>query len=164
MTANVVTHERFLQGDSVALKGLGIPVSDIPDSELQAEFADLELPEAKTGEEHLGYLTPDQMRLFLEYYTVLTDFKEREQELGADHLSQLSEEYRRGGLTAAAQGAQDIDIPADEFKALARLHGLSTLLQHVFYWPLKEQHDAHDSTLGIRARGRVVRVGTAAAR
>lgn len=117
------------------------------------KFEDLKLPSVSGTEQTLGELTDYEKELFVSFYHAQAELEDLSREFGADFLTKMSDAIRNRTEDQLANEEIDEDVAYDIF----RLSRKVDYLKGLFYWYIGERFQAHDFTLGIRDKGKVIR-------
>lgn len=159
MTAhnNVIADARFLTPDRILeLEAAGATVHI--DTALEA----LDLPEPEYGEVIVGTLTPAEAALFADLYAANLAGEERTKQLLGAKLEKLGSSIRSlgggKGLASLMDDANLTDVDDEELNEYHRLTQRAAMLHTAFYYHVGERLSSHGWRLGIRSKGRIVRI------
>jgi hypothetical protein len=151
MSAQILTSAKFLNEKTTEqLKSLGIEIS----AKVQLEA--LDLPEPAYGEEVMTELDEDEALLFAELYHLNEALDAKRRDYMAESLAKLGSSLRE---------RSERDLTPENFrmsdaqeKEVHRLQQQASMLHAMLYWRLGERLDCHEFRMGVRSRGRVVKL------
>ena len=132
------------------LKALGIEIST------RTQLEALDLPEPAYGEQILGELNDDEAAVFQELFHLNMLIETRRREYVADSLGKLGQSLREG--TERDLSADQFKIPEAVEREVHRMMQQAAMLHAMLYWRIGERFDCHEWRLGVRSRGRIVKI------
>lgn len=159
MTAQVLADARFLTPERLMeLREHG----DVQVS-LQSVLEDLDLPEPRPGESVVGVLELAEARLYRQLYDANLTIENIARDAMGRQLSMLGETLRQSDRNKPLSEvlSDRIEIRAensDEAREFARAQQHLNMLHACFYYHVGERLDSHEWRLGVRSKGRVVRI------
>lgn len=154
----VVTHARFVTPERlIELSEQGAEVS------VETLLADIDLPEPNYGELIIGTLTAQEAAFYRDLYRANVALEEEGRNMVGQGLAQIGNTIRQSDrnkpLAEVLRNTDLMGLASDEeAKHYFCLQQRASMLHAVFYFNLGERLDAHEWRLGIRSRGRVVKI------
>lgn len=158
MTTNVVAMPNVLSPERLAeLRGTGVTV------DRARILQDLALPEPSYGEQTIGELTDDELFVVADLTKLKSDLETAGRELVGKNMSKVGDLIRTSDhnkpLMEVLQGSNIMEnVSEEEAKLFFTLQQRVNMVHSTLHYHLGERFDAHDWRLGIRSRGRVVKI------
>lgn len=152
--AKVIADPRFLSRDRIKeLHEEGASVS------VEALLANVKLSEPAYGEETVGTLEPEEASIFAELFGLTEQMAVAKRRLFAAGFKQVGEVLTSEDTTDMAGAFEQANpFRGDAAKDFFRLQQKVGMLHATLHFYLGERFDSHDWRLGVRSRGRVVRI------
>jgi hypothetical protein len=132
-------------------------------SEIDVNIDRMNLPEPQYGETVIGQLTDEETFLFCWYYDLQLEVEDRERIAMGEMLSKVGGFIRASDRTKSIRESIDTDQltfgTEEEEKAFARATQLVAYIKGMLFFLVGERLACHEYTLGVRSRGRVVKLG-----
>jgi hypothetical protein len=154
----VVTHTRFVTPERlVELSEQGAEVN------VDTILVDIDLPEPNYGEVILGTLSAPEAAFYIDLYKANVALEEEGRNMVGMGLAQIGNSIRQSDrnkpLSEVLRNTDLMGLASDdEAKHYFKLQQRAAMLHSVFYYNLGERFDAHEWRLGIRSRGRIVKI------
>lgn len=152
----VIADARFLSPDRILeLEAAGATAN------VDTTLSSLDIPEPEYGEEIIGTLTAPEAALFIDLYKANAEVEERTKEMVGRKLEKLGSAVRSLGsksLSALADAPELTSVDDEEQNGYHRLSQRAAMLHTAFYYHVGERLNAHGWRLGIRSKGRIVRI------
>jgi hypothetical protein len=158
MTAQVIALGKLVSPERLSeLRGEGVVV------QRDSILADLSLPDPRYGEEVVGELSDDELFLFAELAKLNLDLEAKGREIVGKSLSMAGEAIRNSDhtkpLMEALQNSNIMESASeDDARQIFTLQQRVNMLHSTLHYHLGERFDAHHWRLGVRSRGRVVKI------
>lgn len=157
--AEIFTDPRFLTPDRI----LELREHNDVQVSLASALEGLDLQEPRPGEKVVGSLTPEEATLYRDLYEANAHIEGIAREAMGRKLSQLGETLRQSDrhkpLSEILKDPAALDLASDgEMKSFYRAQQRVNMLHACFYYHLGERLDMHEWRMGVRSRGRVVRI------
>lgn len=159
MTAQVVADARFLTPERLMelREHAEVQVS------LQSLLDDLDLADPRPGETVVGTLLLEEARLYRNLYEANLTIENIARDVIGRQLSQLGDTLRQSDRNKPLSEifSDRIELRTegeDESKSVAKAQQYLAMLHACFYYHVGERLDSHEWRLGVRSKGRVVRI------
>lgn len=120
-------------------------------------FEDLVLRDTQYGDELLGELTDEQVETFIKVYDLRGELKDIDREISGTLFEKFGRDIRSGSLDEATEYNAAEHIDPSLMKRLFNAKALSDKLTNDLFWEIGEQYNAHDYTIAIRTKRRIVK-------
>jgi hypothetical protein len=153
----VIADARFLTPDRILeLEAAGAT------AKIDTTLTSLDMPEPAYGEEVIGTLTAAEAALFHDLYKANLDAEGRTKDIVGRKLEKLGSAVRSlgggKGIIDLVNDEELANVDDDEQNSYHRLTQRAAMLHTALYFHVGERLNAHGWRLGIRSKGRVVRI------
>lgn len=114
-----------------------------------------ELKEPEYGEETIGTLTDDEAQVYAAYCEAHKTLRELQRKVGAELLHRMGDAVAQQKEKEMFENEPPLnEEAAHEFHRLVRK---VEYLKSMFFWIIGEKYKAHDFTLGVRTKRRIIK-------